>query len=189
MEIKKIRVDNPFNPIVYVHWKNDECLYVGHSGSGFFRPFSSSHRTWKYRKEITHTDIYYVETKEFAINLERELSTKLAPIYDRSHFGGRSPIPGIKNHIRRLKNIPNWTTNDEKVKLYIHYRFPKKEDGPEARSTIRLIHAYYREGKTEREVATELGITRKSVNGRLWSMNKRMRGPLRFSGRPKRNGN
>lgn len=185
--MQKITILSPFSPVVYVHWSGTKCLYVGHSGLGLRRPFSGDHKIYSYRKDITHTDVYHVKTKEDAVALEKSLTEKLNPKYDESYRAGW----GYKKHLLRLKSAPVWYLDDSKIAKHIEHCFPKfKTDLAQSALAARmakLIHLYYRSGKTNASIAIELKMTLSAVDCAIYKINKAMNRPIKRRGRPKKN--
>jgi hypothetical protein len=97
---------------------------------------------------------------------------------------------GATRHAARMKMVPVWALDDEKIKQFIFYRFPKAKIDPEQRRlaarTIRIIHLYYRVGLTESAVAGELKMTQTMVHRRLHLIRRAMSRPLKPSHRPKK---
>ena len=122
--------------------------------------------------------------------------------YLRKSFDGKETIvsgghgimktAGATRHAERMKTIPVWALNDEKIKELIRLRFPKAKTDPEQRRLaarmIRLIYLYYRVGATIGTVAEELKMTIGAVEKMLLRLNKQMKAPLKPSYRPKGGG-
>jgi hypothetical protein len=96
---------------------------------------------------------------------------------------------GATRHADRMKKVPAWALDDEKIKEFIQFRFPKAGTDPEQRRLasrmIRLIHLYYRVGETLESVAGELKMTRNAVYCIVYRLNKAMSKPLKPSHRKK----
>jgi hypothetical protein len=99
---------------------------------------------------------------------------------------------GATRHAERMKKVPVWALDDEKIKELIKLRFPLTgidlKQRKLASRMIRLIHLYYRVGATADVVAEELKMTRKAVQGLLRRLNRQMERPLKPSHRPKKKG-
>ena len=94
-------------------------------------------------------------------------------------------------HADRMKRIPVWALDDEKIKTFIEYRFPKAKTDPRQRRLaarmVRLIYLYYRAGETNIKIAGELKMSLNAVDCALHRINKAMGRPLKRVGRPKKN--
>jgi len=96
---------------------------------------------------------------------------------------------GATRHADRMKRVPVWALDDEKVKELIKCRFPKAATDPRQRRLaarmLRLIYLYYRVGSTAGAVAEELEMTLGAVKKIVHKLNKAMDKPLKPSHRPK----
>lgn len=96
---------------------------------------------------------------------------------------------GATRHAERMKRVPVWALDDEKVKQLIRYRFPRAATSPNQRRLaarmLRLIYLYYRVGSTTGAVAEELKMSLNAVKCMIRRINKAMEEPLRPSHRPK----
>jgi hypothetical protein len=105
----------------------------------------------------------------------------------------------IKRIRTRLKDIPDWATNNAKLQTLLLTAFPKLETDPKQRQGAarwaRVIHLYYRFGMPHNHVVAETGIShgtltsllrtiRRAANGRRGN-NNQPRG-ARPNGRPKK---
>jgi len=67
------------------------------------------------------------------------------------------------------KGVPEWATNDQKVREIVLRAFPKfAENGRQRKAAarwIRIIHLYFRMGMTRGQVAEEMGIKPGVVKG------------------------
>jgi hypothetical protein len=91
-----------------------------------------------------------------------------------------------------MNRIPVWALDDEKIKQYISYRFPKARTDPEQRRLasrmVRIIYLYYRHGATRGVIASELNMTPEAVRQLIYRLEKAMKSPLKPSHRPKKKG-
>lgn len=98
-----------------------------------------------------------------------ELRTKLDS-NDNFVTGGHRIMKtaGATRHTARMKRVPLWALDDEKIKQFINSRFPKAKTNPEQRRLaarmVRLIYLYYRVGSTAKIVAEELKMTLNAVD-------------------------
>lgn len=108
--------------------------------------------------------------------------------------GGHGVIKtaGATRHADRMKRIPVWALDDNKIKELINARFPKAKTDPEQRKLasrmVRLIYLYYRVGATKGKIADELKMTEKAVENLIYRLSKQMERPLKPSHRPKNKG-
>jgi len=97
---------------------------------------------------------------------------------------------GATRHADRMKRVPVWALDDEKVKELIKCRFPNAATDTEQRKLaarmLRLIYLYYRVGSTTGAVAEELKMTCNAVKCMIRRINSTMRGPLKPSHRPRK---
>jgi hypothetical protein len=106
--------------------------------------------------------------------------------------GGHGVIKtaGATRHAERMRKIPVWALDDEKIKQFIESRFPNTKTDSEqyrlASRMIRLIYLYYRTGATAQAVAEELKITRGAVKTLIHRISKAMGQVLKLSHRPKK---
>ena len=85
----KNQIDSLTGPIVYFLLNDTECLYIGSSGTGLSRVFSSTHAHIQVlRKECTRVSLVRCPTTEFARNLERVLIGKMSPRLNVMKPGG-----------------------------------------------------------------------------------------------------
>jgi hypothetical protein len=89
---------------------------------------------------------------------------------------------GATCHARRMRAVPAWALDDEKIKRLILLRYPKaKTDSVQrklAGRTVRLIYLYYRTGLTETATAEELKMTPNAVRCAITRLSKQMVGNL-----------
>lgn len=178
-------IKNPFSPIVYIHWSDNECLYVGQSGQGLTRPFEKSHKMWSYRNLITHTDIYHVLDRTSAIALEKKFTKELNPKYDESFLAGYAGA-SYKRHMDRCTRPPKWVADNAKIDEYVKLRFSNNPEG--ATRNRELISLYYKENKTLAEVAEKLNMTVQAVSLVLRRIKLQMAKPMKPSHRLRKNG-
>jgi hypothetical protein len=99
---------------------------------------------------------------------------------------------GATRHAARMKKVPVWALDDNKIKELIKLRFPKAGTDPEQRKLasrmVRLIYLYYRVGATTDVVAAELHMSRRMVEKIVHKLSKAMTQPLKPSHRPKKKG-
>jgi hypothetical protein len=97
---------------------------------------------------------------------------------------------GATRHAARMKRVPVWALDDEKIKQFINCRFPNAKTDPEqyrlASRMIRLIYLYYRVGATVRAVAEEFKITVGAVESMIHRISRGMDQPLKPSHRPRK---
>lgn len=97
---------------------------------------------------------------------------------------------GATRHTERMKRVPVWALDDERIKQFINLRFPKATTDQEQRKLalrmVRLIYLYYRVGATTGIVAAELKMTVGAVEQALHRISTAMNRPLKPSHRPKK---
>lgn len=97
---------------------------------------------------------------------------------------------GATRHRERMRNVPVWANDNERIKQYIRTKFPKMDIDPTQRKlaarTVRLIYLYYVEGSTAAQVAEALGMTRPAVDMAVYRLRKLMTTPPRPRGRPRK---
>ncbi|VVB52924.1 Uncharacterised protein [uncultured archaeon] len=97
---------------------------------------------------------------------------------------------GATRHAERMRTVPVWALDDEKIKAYVQHRFPNmssdKDQQQLAARTVRAIYLYYRSGLTEGQVAHELGTSVSAARQLLYRIRKGMAVPLKKVGRPKK---
>lgn len=95
---------------------------------------------------------------------------------------------GATRHAERMRRVPVWALDDDKIKQLILCRFPKSKTDPEQRRLasrmIRLIYLYYRVGATRGVVAEELKMTQGAVRRLVERLEKAMKKPLKPPHRP-----
>jgi hypothetical protein len=98
---------------------------------------------------------------------------------------------GATLHAARMKRIPVWALDDNKIKEFIESRFPQARTNPRQRRLaarmLRLIYLYYRVGETNVKIAEELNMTLNAVDCAIHRINKAMKRELKRVGRPKKN--
>lgn len=94
---------------------------------------------------------------------------------------------GATRHASRMKRVPVWALDDEKIKGLIQRCFPNFSQRERAGRMIRIIYLYYRAGLTAAGVAEELKMSVKAVTESLRRINRTMNRPAKPRGRPKRN--
>lgn len=94
---------------------------------------------------------------------------------------------GAARHAARMRKVPAWALNDEKIKQFIKSRYPNADTNEkqrlEAGRTVRLIYLYYRVGATRSVVAEELKITKNAVKHRVHKIAKGMEHGVKSTGR------
>lgn len=97
---------------------------------------------------------------------------------------------GATRHAERMRKIPVWANDNEKIKGYIQARFPAMDTDPDQRKmaarTVRLIYLYYIEGSTSAQVAEALGMTKPAVDMAIYRLKRSMTTPPKKRGRPKK---
>jgi hypothetical protein len=105
----------------------------------------------------------------------------------------------IKKIRTRLKNIPDWATNNAKLQALLLTVFPKLETDLKQRKAAarwaRVIHLYYRFGMPHNQVVAETGIGYGTLRSLLRGIRRASRGlnshnrprGVRPTGRPKKN--
>lgn len=97
---------------------------------------------------------------------------------------------GATQHSARMKRIPVWALDDEKIKQLIQIRFPKAQTNLKQRKLaariVRIIYLYYRAGLTASAIAEELKMHVSTVKKRIHLLEKHMKSPLKPSHRPKK---
>src|SRR5258708_25960865 len=90
---------------------------------------------------------------------------------------------GATRHRERMRRVPVWANDNEKIKEYILARFPKLDTDPVQRKSasriVRLIYLYYVEGSTDAQVAEALGMTVPAVKQAIYRVRKSLSGTLR----------
>lgn len=88
----------------------------------------------------------------------------------------------VKPRSNDRKGVPDWALDDNKVRQLILTVFPKCGTNTKnlqgattrhregAAAWIRIIHLYWRMGKTEGQVADEMGTTVKAINHKIHRM-------------------
>jgi hypothetical protein len=184
-----VTIYSPFCYLCYVHWHENELLYIG-KGHGLTRPFERAHKMFMHRNEVTHSDIHQCKTEADALALEKELKYILGkPKYDEDEFarGGR------KLHIKRMENIPEWALDEKRIQEILVAAFPNfKTDVNQAMSVVRwsnIIYWYYRLGWTEARIGKELNRSAGLVNSvmlRIRHTEKNLGKLRRKRGRPRK---
>lgn len=97
---------------------------------------------------------------------------------------------GATQHTARMRRVPVWALDDERIKQFIHLRFPRARIDQEQRKLaarmVRLIYLYYRVGATSGAVAAELNMTMGAVEQAVYRISSAMKRPLNPSHRPKK---
>ena len=97
---------------------------------------------------------------------------------------------GATLHADRMKRVPLWALDDEKIKQYVEFRFPSAKTDPKQRAAaariVRLIYLYYRTGETNVSIAGELGMTLNAVDCAIYRINRSMKQSLTRRGRPRK---
>jgi hypothetical protein len=97
---------------------------------------------------------------------------------------------GATSHSARMKRVPVWAMDDDKIRQYILCHFPNLNTDPESRRLaariVRVIHLYYRVGATTGTVAEELKLTITTVEKIIRKLNRGMVKPLVSRGKGKR---
>lgn len=94
---------------------------------------------------------------------------------------------GATLHADRMKRIPLWALDDEKLKELIKRCFPSPKQRKSALRMLRIIYLYYRAGSTAGAIAEELKISVRAVEESLRRINKTMNRPIKPRGRPRKN--
>ncbi len=94
---------------------------------------------------------------------------------------------GATRHASRMKRVPVWALDDEKIKELIRRCFPNPNQRTKAGRMIRIIYLYYRTGLTAAGVAEELKMSVRAVEESLRRINKTISRPARPRGRPRKN--
>lgn len=122
-----------------------------------------------------------------------ELRTKLDS-NDTFVTGGHRVMKtaGATRHAARMKRVPVWALDDERIRQFINSRFPKARTDPGQRRLaarmVRLIYLYYRVGNTRAVVAGELNMTENAVKLIIKRIKRAMSAPLKPPHRPKKGG-
>src|SRR5260370_32872374 len=97
---------------------------------------------------------------------------------------------GATRHAARMKRVPVWALDDEKIKQLIDLRFPKAKTDPIQRKLasrmVYIIYLYYRVGSTSGAIAEELKMTSLAVRQLICRLERAMKQPLKPSYRPKK---
>jgi DNA-directed RNA polymerase specialized sigma24 family protein len=96
---------------------------------------------------------------------------------------------GATRHRERMRKVPVWANDNEKIKEYVLARFPKMDTDPVQRKhasrIVRMIYLYYVEGSTSAQVAEALSMTHGAVRIALHRVKRSMSGAMKPSHRPK----
>lgn len=92
---------------------------------------------------------------------------------------------GATRHAARMKTVPVWALDDEKIKELIRRCFPNPSQRNRAARMVRIIYLYYRAGTTAALIAEELKMSVGAVEESLRRINKTMSRPIKPRGRPK----
>ena len=93
---------------------------------------------------------------------------------------------GATRHAARMKRVPVWALNDERIKELIKRCFPSSNQKKRAGRLVRIIYLYYRVGLTAGTVAEELKMSVRAVEESLRRINKTIARPAKPRGRPKK---
>lgn len=94
---------------------------------------------------------------------------------------------GATRHAERMKKVPVWALDDDKLKELIKRCFPSPGQKKQALRMLRIIYLYYRAGTTAGVIAEELHMTVHAVEESIRRINKTMARPVKGRGRPKKN--
>ena len=94
---------------------------------------------------------------------------------------------GATRHAERMKNVPAWALDDNKLKELIKRCFPSPNQRNQALRMLRIIYLYYRAGTTAGVIAEELKMSVRSVEMVLRRINRTINTPAKPRGRPKKN--
>lgn len=96
---------------------------------------------------------------------------------------------GATLHAARMKRIPVWAVDDEKIKQYINTKYPKAQTDLGQRASaariLRIVYLYYRVGSTAAAISEDLKISRNAVKCVIKRLERVMGSALRGKGRPK----
>jgi len=96
---------------------------------------------------------------------------------------------GRSTHAKRMRRVPAWALDQERIKAILVAAFPRMETNPVQRRKAgrwaRLIYLYYAVGLTRNKCAGELGISLSAVDSLLIRITRVVRG-LSANGRPRR---
>lgn len=89
---------------------------------------------------------------------------------------------GATLHANRMRRVPPWAIDDNRIKEYVLSRFPKADKDYEQRRKaariVRIIYLYYRVGETRASVAEQLHISDNAVKEVIKRLKAAMSKPL-----------
>lgn len=87
------------SPMVYVlRDESNAAIYVGMSGAGISRPFTSDHHAIRNTNNGHRIEVYYCKTKSEARALESKLIRDLRPTRNRIGIGAEGSQPAGRRH-------------------------------------------------------------------------------------------
>lgn len=93
---------------------------------------------------------------------------------------------GATRHAARMKKVPVWALDDQKIRELIKRCFPSPGQRKNAARMVRIIYLYYRAGTTAAVVAEELKMSVRAVEESLRRINKTVNRQVKPRGRPKK---
>jgi hypothetical protein len=86
-------------------------------------------------------------------------------INDSFARGGHGVISaaGGNTHTKRMKNVPAWALDDNKIKELVLRSYPGLKQRKQAAKRVRILYLYYRVGCTAAFIAHELKMTDNAV--------------------------
>lgn len=90
---------------------------------------------------------------------------------------------GATRHAERMRRVPVWVLDDDKVDKFVNFVFPKNPDRAEVWRQI--IYLYWRVGYTRGQVAAELNMSYATLSQILKRMKRTLRGRRGFDNKPR----
>lgn len=90
---------------------------------------------------------------------------------------------GATRHAERMKRVPVWATDDEKIRQLVRRCFPSPNQRKSAVRMVSIIYRYYRVGETAGKIAEDLGMSIRAVEESLRRINKTANRPIKPRGR------
>ncbi len=81
---------------------------------------------------------------------------------------------GATRHAERMKKVPVWALDDEKIRDLVERCFPKARTSQKQQASrmVRVVYMYYRVGMTAQAIADELKTTLKAIKMVLYRLQK-----------------
>lgn len=101
---------------------------------------------------------------------------------DKFVAGGHGEIRtfGATRHAERMKDVPVWVDDDDKIRELLLLAFPKlKSDTKQKQAAliwVKIIHLYWRAGMTRRQVANAINRTEEQTHYLIRSISRVVKG-------------